>query len=192
MEGAELEIEEDPAEAFEEGQMKEQGAEGLEEEVQPKEYPAEASGEGQTEEHSTEGDGASENPAGVLSEVLTKAEFGKAQRYDKDLASIRVKAERAENPYFWQGGLLMRKPYKTLGKSLLIIPTIARQKVLTMAHNSPLVDTLGRNVHYRVLGREWIGWEWSGMLTRCVHHVRPVRRLAQLALLRPRYTHYQS
>ena len=139
-----------------ERQPKERRQEGVSEE-----YPAEASGEGQTEEQSAEGDGASEDPAGVLPEVLTKAECGKAQRYDKDLVSIRVKAERARNPYFWQGGLLMRKPYKTLGKSLLIIPTIARQKVLTMTHNSPIGGQFGRE---RTLQSIKMRMDWLGVV----------------------------
>ena len=81
---------------------------------------------------------------GVLAEVLTRAKLGKAQRYDQDLKSIRVKAEKAGEPYFWQGGLLTREPHQPLGKSLLIIHTIARQRVLTMAHNSPIGGHFGR------------------------------------------------
>ena len=133
-----------PAEASGEDQTGEQGAEGLEEEDQPKEYPAEASGEDQVEEQSTEGDGALVDPVGVLAEVLTRAKWDKAQRYDQDLKSIRVKAEKASESYFWWGGLLMREPYQPLGKSLLIILTIARQRVLTMAHNSPMGGHFGR------------------------------------------------
>ena len=101
-------------------------------------------GEDQTQELNTEGDGVSEDLAGVTTEVLTKEKLGEAQRYESDLQGIREKAERAGIPYFWQGGLLMRKTYQILGKNLLILPKIARQKVLTMAHNSSLGGHFGR------------------------------------------------
>ena len=160
-EGTELAAEEDPAEASGEDQMGERGAEGLKEEDQPKEYPAEASGEDQVEEQSTEGDGASVDPVGVLAEVFTRAKLDEAQRYDQDLNSIRVKAEKASEPYFWWGGLLMREPYQPLGKNLLIIPTIARQRVLTMAHNSPIGGHFGRECTLRSIRMRM---DWPGVV----------------------------
>ena len=103
----------------------------------------------------------SEDVAGVTTEDLTKEKLGKAQRYESDLQGIREKAERVGNPYFWQGGLLMRKPYQTLGKNLLIMPKIARHKFLTMAHNSPIGGHFGRERTLQTIrGR----MDWPGLV----------------------------
>ena len=139
-----LEVGENTTEASGGEWMEEQSSGGLEKDVQPKECSIEVPGENQTQELNTEGDGVSEDVEGVTTEVLTKEKLGKAQRYESDLQGIREKAERSGNPYFWQGGLLMRKSYQILGKNLLIMPKIARQKVLTMAHNSPIGGHFGR------------------------------------------------
>ena len=103
----ELVAEEDSTEAFGGDQTEKQGAEGLEEDVQTEECSVETAGEVQTEELRAEGDGVLEDLAGVMTEVLTRKKLGKAQRYDKDLVNIKVKAKRAGEPYFWRGGLLM-------------------------------------------------------------------------------------
>ena len=39
----------------------------------------------------------------------------------------------------------MRWPYQPLGKNLLVIPSVARKKVLSMAHNSPIAGHFGRD-----------------------------------------------
>ena len=124
--------------------MEEQSFGGLEKDVQPEEFSVEVPGEDQTQELNTDGDGVLEDIAEVTTKVLTKEKLGEAQRYESDLQGIREKAKRAGDPYFWHGGLLMRKPYQILGKNLLIMPKIACQKVLTMAHNSPIGGHFGR------------------------------------------------
>ena len=158
-----LEVGGDTTEASGGDWMEEQNSEGLKKDVQPKECSVVVPGEDQTQELNTEGDRVSEDIAGVTTELLTKEKLGKAQRYDSDKQGIRGKAERAGNPYFWQGGLLMRKPYQILGKNLLIMPKIACQKVLTMAHNFPMEDTLGERKPCRLLEGEWIGRGWCVM-----------------------------
>ena len=97
----------------------------------------------------------------MLAEVVTREKLGEAQRYDPDLKNIRVKAEKAGEPYFWRGRLLMREPYQHLGKNLLIMPTIARQRVLTMAHNSPIGGHFGRE---RTLQSIRTRMDWPGVV----------------------------
>ena len=178
VEGKELKIKEDPAEVSGENQTEEQGTERLEGGDQLEEYPAEALGEDPVEEQDTEEDGTLENLSGVLTEVLTKKELGEAQRYDPSLNIIRMKAEREGEPYFWREELLMREPCQPLGKSLLIIPTLARRKLLAMAHNSPIGGHFGRGqtlqsirakMDYQLLfGKEMrmpldkLVWYWKG------------------------------
>ena len=147
MEGKDLEVEEDPAEACGEKWMEEQGAEVLEGGDQLKEYPAEVLGE---------------DLSGVLTEVLTREKLGEAQRYDPSLNIIRMKAGRESEPYFWREGLLVREPYQPLGKSLLIISTVARGKVLAMAHNSPVGGHFGRE---RTLQSIRARMDWPGVVT---------------------------
>ena len=43
---------------------------------------------------------------------------------------------------------LMRKPYNTLGKDLIMVPKVARSRILRMAHNSPIA---GHNASERTL-----------------------------------------
>ena len=162
VEGKDLEVEEDPAEACGENWMEEQGAEVLEGGDQLKEYPAEVLGEDPVEEQDTERDGTLEYLSGVLTEVLTREKLGEAQRYDPSLNIIRMKAGRESEPYFWREGLLVREPYQPLGKSLLIIPTVARGKVLAMAHNSPVGGHFGRE---RTLQSIRARIDWPGVVT---------------------------
>ena len=141
--------------------MEEQSSEGLEKDIQPEECSVEVPGEDQTQELNTEGDVVSEDVVRVTTEVLTKEKLGEAQRYESDLQGIREKAEIAGNPCFWQGGLLMRKPYQILGKNLFSMPKIARQKVLTMAHNSPIGGHFGRERTLQTIrGR----MDWPGLV----------------------------
>ena len=85
--------------------MEEQSSDGFEKDIQPDECSVEVPGEDQTQELNTKEDGVSEERAKVTTEVFIKEKLGEAQRYESDLLSIREKAERAGNPYFWHGGL---------------------------------------------------------------------------------------
>ena len=80
-----------------------------------------------------------------LDNIIIKEKYGQTQRHDKGLKSIRNIAEKGREPYFCRGGLLIRKPYQNLGKILLVIPTIARQEVLSMTHYSPIAWHFGRD-----------------------------------------------
>ena len=84
-----------------------------------------------------EGDGEAESDE-VLDGVITREELSKSQRNDDTLKHIRDKAVINKEPYFWHKGVLMRKPYNTLGKDLIMVPKVARSRILRMAHNSPI------------------------------------------------------
>ena len=62
-----------------------------------------------------ERDGEAESDE-VLDGVITREELSKSQRNDDTLKHIRDKAGINKEPYFWHKGVLMRKPYNTLGK----------------------------------------------------------------------------
>ena len=110
--------------------------------------PAEALGEDPAEEQETEGDGTREDLAGALTEVLTREGLGEAQRYDRTLGKLREKAGKEKRPYFWKEGILMREPYQALGKRLIIVPSVARERVLRMVHHSPISGHFGRRELY--------------------------------------------
>ena len=155
----ELRVEEDLAEALGEGPVEEQEPEGLEGENQLEECPAEALGEDLVEEQETEEDGTREDLSGALTKVLTREGLGEAQWYDKTLGKIREKAGKEERPYFWKEGILMREPYQALGKSLIIVPSVARERVLRMAHHSPISGHFGkeRTLHMIRARVDWLG-----------------------------------
>ena len=64
--------------------------------------------------------------------------------------------------YFWEKGLLKRKPYSSMGKALIILPQVVRVKALKMAYNSPVAGHFGRERTMRAL-RERV--DWPGMNT---------------------------
>ena len=53
----------------------------------------------------------------------------------------------------------MRKPYHVLGKDLIVLPKVARRKVLTMAHNTPWAGHFGweRTLHSIRSSMDWPG-----------------------------------
>ena len=83
--------------------------------------------------------------ATTLDGVITHEELSKAQRYDKSLKGIREKARMSDKLYFWKEGILMREPYHIIGKDLIIIPKVARNKILALAYNIPIAGDFGRD-----------------------------------------------
>ena len=55
----------------------------------------------------------------------------------------------------------MRKPYHVLGKDLIVLPKVARRKVLTMAHNTSWAGHFGRE---RTLHSIRSSMEWPGVV----------------------------
>ena len=74
----------------------------------------------------------------VLDGVITREELSEYQRNDDALKHIRDKAGINKEPYFWHKGVLMRKPYNTLGKDLIMVPKVTKSRILRMARNSPI------------------------------------------------------
>ena len=84
-----------------------------------------------------------------ISKVITPEELGKAQRCDPTLKIIRERVRKPNSPYFWENGLLMREPYNTLHKKLIVLPQSERTKALRMAHHGPIAKTLQETGHYK-------------------------------------------
>ena len=52
------------------------------------------------------------------------------KKSDLTLKAVHDKAEKRDSPYFWKEGILMRTPYQTNGESLVMVPQVARGKVM--------------------------------------------------------------
>ena len=98
---------------------------------------------------------------GESSTILTWEELGKAQRYDAMLANIREKAYKGCGPYFWKEDILMREPYHVSGKELIMVPRVARNKLLQMAHHTPIAGQFSWN---RTLHAIRAKLDWSGVV----------------------------
>ena len=96
----------------------------------------------------------------VLDEVITREELSESQRNNDTLKHIRDKAGINKEPYFWHKGVLMRKPYNTLVKDLIMVPKVARSQILRMAHNSPIA---GHYASERTLSTIRTHMDWSGV-----------------------------
>ena len=58
---------------------------------------------------------------------------------------IRERTSKDSEPYFWSNRILMRKPYHTLGKNVIVVPKVAQRKILSMAHNTPIAGHFARD-----------------------------------------------
>ena len=88
---------------------------------------------------------ASDDLDNNISKVITPEELGKAQRYDPTLKIMREEVGKPNSPYFWENGLLMREPYNTQGKKLIVLPQNERTKALRMAHHGPIAGHFARD-----------------------------------------------
>ena len=95
----------------------------------------------------------------VLDGVITREELSESQRNDDTLKHIRDKAVINKEPYFWHKGVLMRKPYNTLGKDLIVVPKVDRSQILRMTHNHTVVGHYASertlNTHKDSYGLAW-------------------------------------
>ena len=80
-----------------------------------------------------------------------------AQLTDSTLEKIRCKAGKENSPYFWQDGILMRKPYHIQGKDLLVVTKAARVEVLQLAHNSMTAGHFGQERTMEAIRRRLTG-----------------------------------
>ena len=96
-----------------------------------------------------------------ISKVITLEELGKAQRYDPTIKIIRERVRKLNSPYFCENGLLMREPYNTLGKKLIVLPQSGRTKALRMAHHGPIAKHFARD---RTLQAIRVRLDWPGIV----------------------------
>ena len=106
-----------------------------------------------------ERDGEAESDK-VLDGVITREELSESQRNDDTLKHIRDIAGINKEPYFWHKGVLIRKPYNTLGKDLIMVPKVTRSRILRMAHNSPIA---GHYASERTLRTIRTRMDWAGV-----------------------------
>ena len=96
-----------------------------------------------------------------ISKGSTPEELGKAQRYHPTLKIIREKVGKPNSPYFWENGLLMREPYNTLDKKLIVLPQSDRTKALRMAHHGPIARHFARD---QTLQDIRVRLDWPGIV----------------------------
>ena len=104
---------------------------------------------------------ASDDLYNNVSKVITLEELGKDQRYDPTLKILREKVGKPNSPYFWENGLLMREPYNTLDKKLIVLPQSERAKTLRMAHHGPIAVHFARD---RTLQTIRVRLDWPGIV----------------------------
>ena len=68
---------------------------------------------------------------------------------------------KPNSPYFWENGLLMRKPYNTLDKKLIVLPQSERIKALRMADHGPIAGHFARD---RTLQAIRVRLDWPGIV----------------------------
>ena len=68
---------------------------------------------------------------------------------------------KPNSPYFWENGLLMREPYNTIGKKLIVLPQRERTKALRMAHHGPIAGHFARDGTLQAIQ---VGLDWSGIV----------------------------
>ena len=82
-----------------------------------------------------------------LPERMSREQVEKAQKSDPTLAKARRKADIGEKPYHWQNGLLFRESKMKNQEEpqfQIVLPSVCRESVLTLAHSAPLAGHFGR------------------------------------------------
>ena len=126
---------------------------------------------------SPDGEGEEENTLNQLDEVdpsweaepepvevavfdsITPDHLKELQKDDLSLQKIREKTKTQGAPYFWKDDILMRQPYHTNGKKLIIIPKAARMKVLQLLTTLHWRVTLEERERWRRSEPGWTGQE---------------------------------
>ena len=75
---------------------------------------------------------------------MSQGELRALQQTDPSLEKVRQQADQGEGPYLWERGLLVRKPFSTEEKNLIVIPRESRTEILKMAHCSPMAGHFGQ------------------------------------------------
>ena len=85
-----------------------------------------------------------EQEPSLLPDRVSPGELRALQQTDPYLEKARQQADQSEDPYLWEKGLLVRKPYLTRRKDLILVPRESRTEILKMAHCSPMAGHFGR------------------------------------------------
>ena len=128
---------------------------------------------------------ASDDLDNNISKVSTPEELGKAKRYHSTLQIIREKVGKPNSPYFWENGLLMREPYNTIDKKLIVLPQSERTKALRMAHHGPIARHFARE---QTLQDIRVRLDWPGIVkdvNELCAFCPIVRRVEQLYYQKP-------
>ena len=92
-----------------------------------------------------------------LFDTLNPDQLRSAQIEYPSLEKIRSKASKTDGgTYFWKEELLLMTPYQTEG-CLIIVPCVARRRVLSLAHNTPVTGYFGRE-HTLTRIRQSMDW----------------------------------
>ena len=68
---------------------------------------------------------------------------------------------KPNSPYFWENGLLMRAPYNTIGKKLIVLLQSERTKALRMVHHGQIAGHFARD---RTLQAIRVRLDWPGIV----------------------------
>ena len=75
---------------------------------------------------------------------MSPGELRALQQTDPSLEKVRQQADQGEGPYLWERRLLVRKPFSTEGKNLVVVPRESRTEILKMAHCSSMAGHFGQ------------------------------------------------
>ena len=122
--------------------------------------------------------------------TISPEQLKRAQLTDPTLEKIRCKAGKENGSYIWQDGILMRKSYHIQGKDLVVVPKVARVKVLQLAHNSITAGHFGQEREMEAIRRR-IDRPGIAMNVRELCKSCPICQNAKPAVVsKPLYTPY--
>ena len=115
-------------------------------------------------------------------DTISANQLKEEQLTDSSLEKIRVKAAQQNSPYFWKEKILMRKPYHVQGKDLIVVPKVARVKVLQLAHNLVIAGHFGLERTLEAVRRRM---DWPGIVLDIKELCKscPVCQRAKLAVV---------
>ena len=121
--------------------------------------------------------------------TISPEQLKRAQLSDSTLEVIRCKAGKENSPYFWQDGILMRKPYHIQGKDLVVVSKAARVKVLQLAHNSMTAGHFGQERTIETIRRR-VDWPGIAMDVRELCKSCPICQKAKPAVVAKAPLHF--
>ena len=80
-----------------------------------------------------------------MDKAISPEEFKEERHSDPSLRKLRDKPQHTGSPYFWENGLLLRKPYCGTRKDLVIVPKGARNVMMRLAHVSMVAGRFAKD-----------------------------------------------